>query len=87
MRPRGVKQGEPLDASFSVIEQNPLFAQEYRSVRVSQSVLLRKGDSQHAVEPAGAAQPWISQPSVARAASMTASANEGCAWMIRATSE
>ena len=31
-------------------------------------------------------QPWISQPSVARAASMTASANDGCAWMMRATS-
>jgi hypothetical protein len=31
-------------------------------------------------------QPWMSQPSVARAASITASANDGCAWMMRATS-
>lgn len=33
-----------------------------------------------------APQPWISQPSVARAASMTTSANAGCGWMERATS-
>ncbi len=32
-------------------------------------------------------QPWISQPSVARAASITASANDGCAWIVRAISE
>ena len=32
------------------------------------------------------AQPWISQPSAARAASITPSANVGCRWTIRATS-
>ena len=31
-------------------------------------------------------QPWMSQPSVARAASMTVSANAGWGWMMRATS-
>ena len=33
-----------------------------------------------------AAQPWISQPSVARAASITASAKAGWGWIVRATS-
>ena len=35
---------------------------------------------------AGLGQPWISQPSAARAASMMASANAGCGWIERATS-
>ncbi len=36
---------------------------------------------------AWSAYPWMSQPSVARAASITVSANAGCGWIVRATSE
>ena len=96
----GVTRQRPEPASLVAVhggirEQRPIrgvrvdhaFPSEERSRgRVCGFALLGSLSLECESHPKGGPQPWISQPSVARAASITVSANAGWGWIMRATS-
>ena len=70
---------EPFFANFSQMPSTDAWFASSHSSNPS-------GDSNQRAGWESSNYPWISQPSAARAASITASANAGCGWIVRASS-